>query len=131
MVAISHSIVLFIATSLFRLTGSGGNGDGKINKLDSVFDSLKLWQDANHNGVSESNELHSLKDLGLKSIGVDYKTSKIEFEELEGPSSSEGPDCMGVCGWGRWAWPRSRFGQSSTKNFQLRTNVSSFSHHQS
>lgn len=66
----------FIALAYFDSPGSGGNGDGKINKLDSVFDSLKLWQDANHNGVSESNELHSLKDLDLKSIGMDYKTSK-------------------------------------------------------
>lgn len=55
---------------------NGGNNDGLINKSDAVFSSLKLWQDFNHNGQSEAPELHTLKQLGLKTLSLDYKQSK-------------------------------------------------------
>ena len=66
----------FIALAYFDSPDIGGNGDGKISKLDSVFKSLRLWQDQNHNGISEPEELHGLKEMGLKSIDLDYKISK-------------------------------------------------------
>lgn len=47
-----------------------------IDKKDAIFDSLRLWQDRNHNGISEASELHTLKDMGLKSIDLDYKESR-------------------------------------------------------
>ena len=55
---------------------NGGNADGYITSSDSVFSSLKIWQDTNHNGVSEPSELHSLAELGLTSVECKYKTSK-------------------------------------------------------
>lgn len=66
----------FIALAEYDKAANGGNEDGVISKYDAVLSSLRLWQDTNHNGVSEPGELHKVKDLGLKAIYLDYKTSK-------------------------------------------------------
>ena len=66
----------FLALAEFDKFADGGNSGGVINHRDAVFPSLRLWQDWNHDGVSQASELHTLPELGLKTIELDYKESK-------------------------------------------------------
>jgi len=66
----------FLALGLYDKTWNGGNGDGLIDKRDSVFGKLRLWQDSNHDGISQSQELHTLTEMGIGSISVNYRQSE-------------------------------------------------------
>lgn len=66
----------FSALAVFDTPAEGGNSDGKITRRDAVFKKLRLWQDRNHNGISEAEELSRLPALDVVAIFLDYQESR-------------------------------------------------------
>jgi hypothetical protein len=66
----------FAALDVFDHPDHGGNGDGWITKEDSIFESLRVWRDDNHDGLSQTEELHTLDSVGVQAISLKYSLSK-------------------------------------------------------
>ena len=56
------------------------NQDGLIDENDQIFNTLKIWQDKNSDGVSQTNELATLAELGIESLSVGYTDENINLK---------------------------------------------------
>ena len=94
----------FLALAEYDKPANGGNNNGVIDKQDGMFSSLRLWQDTNHNGISETAELHALAEFGIPAIDMKYKESKRtdqygnQFRYRTKLKSTRGAQ------FDRWAW---------------------------
>jgi hypothetical protein len=86
------------------LAAYDANGDRQITAQDGIFANLRLWQDANHNGLSEASELHTLAARGLLSLALDYKESKRTDAQGNAFKYRAKVRDAGGAEVGRWAW---------------------------
>ena len=74
--------------------------DGQISASDAAFTRLLVWCDANHNGISEPEELTSASAAGVVALSTDYKEKKRvdqfgnEFRQKGSITWLDGPDVI-------------------------------------
>lgn len=66
----------FAALSVYDGPAQGGNGDGRISDADAIYAWLRLWQDTNHDGLSQPEELKTLPSLDVVALHLDYAESR-------------------------------------------------------
>ena len=66
----------FAALAVYDDPSRGGNNNGIIDPQDQIWPKLRVWIDANHDGVSQAGELHTLLSLGIKGIDLEYIPSE-------------------------------------------------------
>jgi hypothetical protein len=47
-----------------------------LDAKDPIWPRPRLWIDADHNGVAQTNELHTLDSMGLHSLSLKYHEDK-------------------------------------------------------
>jgi hypothetical protein len=103
----------FLALDQYDLPQNGGNGDKVIDENDAVFSRLRLWIDEDHDGVAQAKELHTLPELGVHSLALNYFESRriddfgnqFRYRARVNPGDRREPEDQTPSGdVGRWAY---------------------------
>ena len=70
-------------SSLAALAKLDSNGDKVVDKNDARFAELKVWVDANGNGVTDEGELKTLAALDIQSIALDSRATDTKVKPGE------------------------------------------------
>jgi len=60
----------FEALAMYDQPAQGGNSDGIIDAHDAVWNKLRLWVDANHDGTCQPNEVSPIHKYGIEGISL-------------------------------------------------------------
>src|SRR6187399_1507940 len=66
----------FVGLAQYDSRQLGGNDDGLITEADAIWPQLRIWLDANADGVSTSDEMRSLKSFDLRALETIPKMRK-------------------------------------------------------
>ncbi len=78
----------------------GGNGDGVLSSKDTVWSELRVWQDVNSNGITDSGELKTLTSLGFTKINLTYDDGSA-FDDNRNDVDIFGNKLMGTASYTR------------------------------
>lgn len=67
----------FEALKHYDQRSQGGNEDGKISSADSVWNHLRLWVDANHDGVSQGGEIWPIMRSHVEELHLSHNGSLV------------------------------------------------------
>ena len=94
----------FLALAEYDKLQNGGDNDGWFGAGDTILPSLRLWQDSNHNGISEPSELHTFSESGVMGIDLEYREwRRVDENGNQFKYRAKVKDANGVH-VGRWAW---------------------------
>ena len=63
------------ANGFVALAGHDSNGDGVFDAYDVLWSELRVWRDLSQDGISQTDELFTLDELGIASISLGYTNS--------------------------------------------------------
>jgi len=94
----------FLALAEYDKVQNGGDNNGWFGTGDTIFPNLRLWQDSNHNGISEPSELHTFSASGVMGIDLEYREwRRVDENGNQLKYRAKVKDVNGAH-VGRWAW---------------------------
>lgn len=66
----------FVGLAQYDMRELGGNDDGWITEADAIWPQLRIWLDANADGVSTIDEMRTLKSFGITALETIPKIRK-------------------------------------------------------
>jgi hypothetical protein len=94
----------FLALAELDRIANGGNEDGVVDANDNAFATLRLWRDANHDGLTAASELSPLGSNGVTRLHLAYKESRRVDEHGNAFRYRAKVDTTRQSDTARWAW---------------------------